>query len=503
MKKFLVLLIVGLILTTSFVFGAKDYIIVGTTDKIRTLDPANCYDYFSSNILQNVLVGLVDYEVGTANLKPWLAEKWEISADGKVYTFYLRKDAVFEDGTPITAEVLKYSFDRVIKLNGDPAFLLSDIVEKTEVVDEYVFRVYLQYPFSAFLSVLGYTVAYPVNPKQYTIDDFYSLAPMASGPYRIKEWIRDVRIVLEANPKYFGEKPKTKTIIINFYENASTLRLALETGEIDVAYRDLDPRDILELENDPRFVVYKGESPQIRYIVFNVKQTPFDDPNVRTGLAYAVDRDMIANEVFVGLVKPLYSMIPMGMWSHEDIFPMRDLEKAKEVLAKSGYTKDNPLSIDLWYTPTHYGTTEADVAQIIKESLEETGVIKVNIKYAEWATYVDYFLNGTMGMFLLGWYPDYLDPDDYLWPFLSISGAKSLGSFYENPTVEELMIEARKSADVAERTEIYKKVQEILVKDKPYVPLWQGVAICIAKPEVKGIVLEPTQIFRYYILYSE
>jgi peptide/nickel transport system substrate-binding protein len=281
------------------------------------------------------------------------------------------------------------------------------------------------------------------------------------------------------------------------------LRLALETGEIDVAYRDLDPRDILELENDPRFVVYKGESPQIRYIVFNVKQTPFDDPNVRTGLAYAVDRDMIANEVFVGLVKPLYSMIPMGMWSHEDIFPMRDLEKAKEVLAKSGYTKDNPLSIDLWYTPTHYGTTEADVAQIIKESLEETGVIKVNIKYAEWATYVDYFLNGTMGMFLLGWYPDYLDPDDYLWPFLSISGAKSLGSFYENPTVEELMIEARKSADVAERTEIYKKVQEILVKDKPYVPLWQGVAICIAKPEVKGIVLEPTQIFRYYILYSE
>ena len=502
-NRFILLFIAMLVLVTSLMYATRDYIIIGTTDKIRSLDPARCYDYFSSNILQNILSGLVDYEIGTTNLKPWLAEKWEISNDGKVYTFYLRKDATFEDGTPITAQVMKYSFDRVIKLNGDPAFLLSDIVDKTEVIDKYIFRVHLKYPFSAFLSVLGYTVAYPVNPKVYPEDSFYELAPSASGPYRIKEWIRDVRIVLEANPKYFGEKPKTKTIIINFYENASTLRLALETGEIDVAYRDLDPRDILEIEKDPRFVVYKGESPQIRYIVFNVKQKPFDDPNVRTGLAYAVDRNMIANEVFVGLVKPLYSMVPMGMWSHEDVFPKRDLEKAKEYLSQAGYDENNPLKIDFWYTPTHYGSTEADVAQIIKESLEETGVIKVTIKYAEWATYVDYFLNGTMGMFLLGWYPDYLDPDDYVWPFLSISGAKSLGSFYENQEVENLMVEARKNSDVEERTKIYKKVQEILVKDKPYVPLWQGVAICIAKPEIKGIVLEPTQIFRYYTLYSK
>lgn len=496
---FLLLIMLGL----SSLYFSRDYIVIGTTDKIRSLDPARCYDYFSSNILQNVLAGLVDYEVGTSNLKPWLAERWEISEDGKVYTFYLRKDAVFDDGTPITAETMKYSFDRVIALNGDPAFLLSDIVEKTEVAGKYVFKVYLKYPFSAFLSVLGYTVAYPVNPKLYPSDDFYELAPSASGPYRIKEWIRDVRIVLEANPNYFGEKPKTKTIIINFYENASTLRLALETGEIDVAYRDLDPRDILEFEKDSRFVVYKGESPQIRYIVFNVKQAPFNNVHVRKGLAYAVDRKMIASEVFVDLVKPLYSMIPMGMWSHEDVFPERNIEEAKKHLSMAGYDEKNPLKIDFWYTPTHYGTTEADVAQVIKESLEETGVVKVNIKYAEWATYVDYFLNGTMGMFLLGWYPDYLDPDDYVWPFLSISGAKSLGSFYENPTVENLMVEARKYSDVEKRTELYEKVQKILGADMPYVPLWQGVAICVAKPEIKGIVLEPTQIFRYYILYTE
>ena len=499
MRKFFTLLIIVLAL----VAFAKDFIVVGTTDKIRSLDPARCYDYFSSNILQNIMVGLVDYKIGTSILKPMLAESWEVLDGGKTYIFHLRKDAVFEDGTPIDAHVFKYSFDRVIRLNGDPAFLLSDVVEKTEVIDDYTFKVTLKYPFSAFISVLGYTVAYPVNPKVYPEDAFYEDIPSASGPYKIKEWIRDVRIVLEENPNFFGEKPKTKVIIINFYESAATLRLALETGEIDVAYRHLDPRDIIDLKEREDIVVYEGASPQIRYLVINVTQKPFDNKKVRKAIAYAVDRKRIVEDVFVGLAKPLYSMIPEGMWGHKDVFPERDLEKAKQLLKEAGYDENNPLVIDLWYTPTHYGTTEADVAQVLKEALEETGVIKVTIKYAEWSTYIDYFLEGAMGLFLLGWYPDYLDPDNYVWPFLSESGAKSLGSFYSNKFVEELMIKARGFTGESARIPFYEKVQEILAEDVPYIPLWQGVATCAAKKSVKGILLEPTQIFRYYILYKE
>ncbi|RKX53050.1 MAG: peptide ABC transporter substrate-binding protein, partial [Thermotoga sp.] len=120
-----------------------------------------------------------------------------------------------------------------------------------------------------------------------------------------------------------------------------------------------------------------------------------------------------------------------------------------------------------------------------------------------WSTYIDYFLEGAMGLFLLGWYPDYLDPDDYVWPFLSESGAKSLGSFYSNKFVEELMIKARGFTGESARIPFYEKVQNILAEDVPYIPLWQGVATCAAKKSVKGILLEPTQIFRYYILYEE
>jgi len=498
-------LLVGLLVfLTVLMFGvAKNTVIVGTTDKIRVLDPADAYDYFSCNVLQNTLVGLVSYEVGGSEIVPDLAESWEISDDGLVYTFHLRKGATFMNGNPLDANALKWSFDRVIKLQGDPAFLLSDIVDKTEAPDPTTFKVYLKYPFSAFLSVLAFTVAYPIDPASHPADKIFTDAPVASGPYYVYQWVRDVRLVLAANPKYYGPKPKTELIVINFYENASTLRLALESGQIDLAYRTLDPRDILALKNDPRFKVYEGDSPVIREVVFNVTQDPFSDLRVRKALAFAVNRATIVEDVFAGTVRPLYSLVPMGMWSHMDVMPERELEMARALLRDAGYSKDNPLVIDLWYTPSHYGSTEADVVQVLKEAIEETGMVKVNIKYAEWATYIDYFVNGVMGMFLLGWYPDYLDPDDYLWPFLSESGAKSMGAFYKSPEVEKLMLQARKESDIEKRTELYKQVQQYIEKDVPYIPLWQGKQFCVARPYVKGIVLEPTQIFRYYLLYIE
>jgi peptide/nickel transport system substrate-binding protein len=502
MKKYLVLLLAVLALLS---FAVKSTIVVGTTDKIKILDPAKAYDYFSSNILQNIMVGLVDYKIGTSEIVPKLATGWEVSEDGLTYIFHIRKDAKFEDGTPIDAKVIAWSLNRAMKLNGDPAFLLTDVVKSVEAVDDYTLKVVLKQPDVTFISRLGYTVAYPVNPKEYPEDGFFNGAPhmSASGPYKIAEWVRDVKIVLEENPNYFGEKPKTKRVVIMFYDDAATLRLALETGEIDVAYRHLDPRDFLDLKNSNFVKTYEGDSPQIRYFVINVKKPPFDNVLVRRAIAYAVDRQRIVDDVFAGLARPLYSMIPMGMWGHEDVFPKRDLDKARELLKEAGYSEANPLNIDLWYTPTHYGLTEADVAQVLKEALEETGMIKVTIKYAEWSTYIDYFLNGQMGLFLLGWYPDYLDPDDYISPFLGTEGAKSLGSFYSDPQMDEWIVEARKYTDIEKRKEFYHKIQLKLAQDVPYIPLWQGVATAASLTNVKGVLLEPTQIFRYYISYAE
>ncbi len=503
MRRFWVVFLV--ILAVVVGYAAKDTLVVGTTDKIKILDPAKCYDYFSSNILQNIMVGLVGYKIGSAELVPELATRWETPDGGKTYYFYIRKDARFSNGDPITANVIAWSINRAMKLNGDPAFLLTQVIEKVEAVDDYKLKIVLKDPDVTFISRLGYTVGYPVNPKEYPESAFFNEAPKisASGPYKIAQWVRDVKIVLEENPYWYGQKPKFKKVVIMFYEDPAQLRMALENGEIDVAYRHLDPRDFLDMKEQGIVKVYEGDSPQIRYIVFNVTKPPFDNILVRQAISFAVDRKKIVDRVFVGLAKPLYSMIPMGMWSHRDAYPKRDLEKARELLKRAGYNESNPLVIDLWYTPTHYGGTEADVAQVLKSSLEETGIIKVNIKYAEWSTYIDYFLNGTMGMFLLGWYPDYIDPDDYIAPFVSTEGGKSLGSFYSDVVMDKLIKYARMFEEIPVREAFYDVIQEKMAREVPYLPLWQGIATAAAQPYITGILLEPTQIFRYYIIGSK
>ena len=503
MKRILLIsLVVLLVLVVANVAAAKrNYIVIGTTDKITSLDPAKQYDYLSTNVLQNVLVGLVNYKPGTAELVPWLADHWDVSADGLVYTFYLKKGVKFTDGADCDANALKFSIDRVMRLKGDPSFLLTDAVKKVEVVDKYTAKIYLKNPFAAFIAVVGYTVAYPVSPKTFPANDFYLGTPPADGPYKIKKWIHDVRVILERNKDYFGTPAKTKTIVLNFYQNASTLRLALESGEIDVAYRTLNPRDVEDLKKNPNFKVYEGASPFIRHIVFNVKKAPFDNVKVRRAIALAVNRDAIVNEVFAGRVTPLYTLIPIGWWSHKDVMPKRNVAEATKILESLGYSKSNPLEITLWYTPSHYGSTEADLAQVLASSIEETGVVKVKIKYAEWATYIDYFIKGIMGMFLLGWYPDYIDPDDYMWPFLASSASPSMGCFYSNPKMDELLKQARRVTDVKERTKLYEQAQDILGEDVPYVDLFEGIQVCVTKPDIKGVLLEPTQIFRYYLLY--
>jgi len=489
-------------------------IVIGTTDEPTTLDPALAYDYPSCNVIQNVFDGLVMYKPGTAELVPGLAERWEVADNGTVYTFYLRKGVKFHDGTELTADVVKYSIERAIKLHGDPAFLLTEVakIESVEVVDKYTVRFRLKEPCAVFLSVMAFTVAYPVSPEAYPPDKFVD-AGIGTGPYKIVKWTRGVEMVLEANEDYWNPeyKPKTPKIILKFFKKPETLRLALEKKEIDIAFRELRPTDYIELEKKAEELGIKviwGPGAFIRYIVFNVKQPPFDNKLVRQAIAYAIDRKAIAETVFLGLLEPLYSMVPKGMWSHIDAFlekyGERNLEKARELLRMAGYSEENPLKITLWAeTGLHYGMTEPDFAKMIKDQLEETGLIKVELKLVEWAAYVDNIRKGIMGMFLLGWYPDYLDPDDYLTPFVESGSSPSLGCFYNNSEMDYYLHEALKTVDMDKRTELYIKAQRLLAEDVPVLPLLQGRQVVVALKEVKGIVLDPTQIFRFYLLYKE
>ena len=483
-------------------------IILGTTDKITVLDPAKCYDFYTWEIFNNIGEGLLKYKPGTTEIVPGIAESYEVSEDGKVYTFHLRPGLKFTDGAPLDASAVKYSIDRVMKLGLDPSWLVSAFVEKVEVVDELTVKFILKKPVSYFPSLVATVPYFPVSPKSYPADKTAEPLVGHYGPYKIKKWIRDVELVLEANPDYYGTPPKAKEFIIKFYKDASTLRLAVETGEIDIAWRTLKPTDILDLKARGVLTIEEVPGPYIRYLVLRCNQAPFNDVRLRRAIAAAIDRDKICNEVYKGTVEPLYSMIPKGMWSHIDAFKeeygVRNLTLAKELLKEAGYSEANPFEFELWYTPTHYGDLEADVALVIKESLEETGMMKVTLKSAEWATYAaEYIAKGVMPIFLLGWYPDYLDPDDYTTCFLHSEWSPDLGVFYNNSKMDELLDKASVAIDKAERTELYKEVQRLMAEEAPVIPFFQGKLFIVFWPNVRGVILDPTMLLRYYLIYKE
>jgi len=375
-------------------------IVIGTTDKVTDLDPSNAYDFFTWEILNNVMEGLVKYEPGTDRIIPGIAKSWEVKENGKVWIFHLRENVRFADGKPLTAADVVRSVKRVMKINGDPAWLVTEFVEDVKALDDYTVEFILSRPVGYFLAVVATPPYFPVHPS-YPENEIVSDAIWGgAGPYMIKEFKRDQYMILEANPYYYGEPPKTKTIVIKFYKDAATLRLAFENREVDIAWRTLRPTDYEDLKKNPNYKVLEVPGSFIRYLVMNVKMNPITNVLVRRAIAAAIDRKELASIVFLDTMEPLYSLIPKGMWSHEDVFLEKygdgNLNLAINLLRQAGYSENNKLHIELWYTPTHYGDTEADLAQLIKEQLEKTGLIVVDLKSSEWATYVDQLRKGQM-----------------------------------------------------------------------------------------------------------
>ena len=488
----------------------KKTIVIGVTDKITELDPANAYDFFTWEVMNNVMGGLMRYKPGTTELEPYLAESYEIQEGGKVYIFYLRKDLKFADGTPCTAKDFERSIKRVMKIAGDPSWLVTDFVEDVQAIDDYTLKFVLKKPVAYFLALTATPPYFPVHPnyKPDEIDPDQTAGGV--GPYKIVKWVRDQELVLEANENFFGEKPKTERIIVKFYADATTLRLAIEKGEVDIAWRTLNPVDLESLKKKSGLKVYEVPGGAIRYLVLNGNETygyPTANKLVRQAIAAAIDREDISKRVYLGTWAPLYSLVPEGMWSHIEAFKEKygdgNIELAKQLLQQAGYSEENKLKIELWWTPTHYGDTEKDLAQVLKEQLEATGMIEVELKSAEWSTYVDYARKGAMMASLFGWYPDYIDPDDYTTPFLKSRANRWLGYPYSNPEVDELLEKASVETDQAKRAEYYEKVQRILAEDAPIIPLVQGQLSLVAKENIGGITLDPTMIFRYYTLYWE
>jgi peptide/nickel transport system substrate-binding protein len=486
----------------------KISLLYGTTEKVIDMDPANAYDFHTWEIFYNIYQGLLKYPPGKTNLVPGLAKSYDISADGKEYTFKLREGLKFTDGTPFDANAVKWSIDRVIALKGDPSWLVTDFVERVDVLDELTVKFVLKNPVAYFPSLVASVPYYPVNPNVYPADkivrdpsELKGGKLVGLGPYNVASFKRDQEIVLDANPNYYGEKPKNDQIIIRYFADATTMRLALEKGELDFVFKTLNPSDIADLQKSEDVLTVKAQGPYIRYICFLTDTPPFDNKVVRQAVAAAVNRQPLLDKVFLGQNAPLYSMVPMGMWSHTDAFKEvhgdGNIEKAQELLQSAGYSESNPLSFDFWYTPSHYGDTEVDIAAVLKAQLEATGMMKVNVKSAEWAAYRDNWANKVMPIWLLGWYPDYIDPDNYTAAFAGTAGSKGLGIHFSSKQWDDKFVEGQKVTDPEKRTAIYEEIQQWWTDEVPTMPIFQGTLFLFTQKNIQGIMLSPTLQFNY------
>ncbi len=225
---------------------------------------------------------------------------------------------------------------------------------------------------------------------------------------------------------------------------------------------------------------------------------------LREAVAAAIDREVIVDRVFEGRNIPAYHMVPSGYpYATEpflDKYGTRDLELAIELVKSEGYTEENPFTFTLYYPPEHYGTTTADVMQVVKEQLEETGVMKVELQSMNWAEYVDAFVAGELPFFILGWFPDFADPDTWLSPFATCLSSPDNGVFYCNEEMDALLLAAASSSDPAERQELYNQVGELYAEDVPTIPLFWEPEFITYRDGVQGVKIGAPFEFNYNVL---
>ncbi len=509
MKRFMVSILIAAFVLIGGALWAQNTLVYGTTDKVTQMDPASAYDFHTWELFDNIDESLLTYKQGTSEIIPGLAESYTVNKAGDEYVFKLRKGLKFTDGTPFTADAVKWTIDRVVALKGDPSWLVTQFVKSVTVVDPLTVKFTLNGPTAFFPSVIaGNPPYFPLSPGVYPVDKIISDPTelkggqlVGLGPYKITSFKRDEEVIFEANPDYYGKAPTIKKIIIRYFADATTMRLALEKGDVDLVYKSLNPSDIADLAKNPKIVTNKLPGPFIRFLCFETSESVFKDKNLRKAIAALIDRPEINQKVYLGQNEPLYSLIPKGMLYHNEDFKTDigdgNVALAEKLLKAAGYSKDKPFEFDLWYTPSHYGDTEVNLAEVAKSQLEKTPLVKVTIKSAEWATYKQQFNKKQMPAYFLGWYPDYVDPDDYTAAFAQTDASAGEGIFFSNKDWDALFLKEENTPDPKVRQQLFEQVQKWWTDEVPCAPIFQGNLYVLTQKNVTGVKIGAPLIFRY------
>src|SRR3954466_7551847 len=508
--------------------GGGDSLTIGTSDKITTLDPAGSYDNGSFTVMNQVYPFLMNTTPGDPDVKPDIAESASFTSPTD-FTVKLKPGLKFVNGHALTSSDAKFSIDRIVKINdpNGPASLLANLAS-VDTPDDTTIVFHLKVPNDqTFPQVLSTNVGPVVDeevlsPDALTPDADIVAGKAFAGPYTITNYDQNNLVSYEANPDYQGAlgAPKTDKVNVKYYADASNLKLDIQEGNIDVAFRSLSATDIADLRGNDNVQVIDGPGGEIRYITFNFNTQPYGattpeaDPAkalaVRQAVADLIDRQELSDQVYKGTYTPLYSFVPQGLTGA--ITPLKDAygdgnggpsaDKAKQTLTAAGVT--TPIELSLQYTTDHYGPSSGDEYALIKDQLESSGLFQINLQSTEYVQYSKDRVADVYPAYQLGWFPDFSDADNYLTPFFlnTPESTAFLQNHYSNPAINTLIQQEVTTQDASARTKLIEQIQNEEAKDLATVPYLQGSQVAVVGKDVKGTqdTLDAAFKFRYGVL---
>ena len=488
-------------------------LVVGLVAEPTSMDPGQLHDINSMRVLANIYDTLVRFKPGTFNLEPSLATSWTISPDGLMYTFKLRQNVRFQDGTPVDAAAIKFVYDRLLDPshpyhNTGPfpfATFYYGAIKETRVVDPFTVRFVLKQPFSPFLHNLTLNTGRIVSPaavKRWGKE--FASHPVGPGPFSFVSWDKNVRIVLQRNAAYWDGAPKLNRLVFRPLVEEQTRVTELLSGGVDFIV-DVPPDNIAQIKSDSRFQVYEQPGPHIWWVTLNTKKKPFDDARVRQAVNYAINKEAICRDVLKGTCTPAAGPIPPAIaWAFSQQVKKYtyDPEKAKGLLREAGYP--NGFSATFWIPESGSGMqSPKTMAEAIQADLSAVG-IKASIQTFEWGAYLNQYGKG-LASADMGAMSFMLDPGDPA-PMLSlvIDGQASSpngfnSGYYDNPKVNQLLRQATETVDQAKRGALYQQVAAVVADDAPWIFIDNAVQTAAAVKRVKGFELSPT----FYLFFHD
>ena len=468
---------------------------------------------------------VVDFERGTTKVIPGLAEKWDISSDGTVYTFHLRhgvkwqSNANFKPTRDLNADDIMFMFDRQWK-QDNPYFKVTSsnhsyfndmgmpkLLKSIEKVDDYTVKVTLNMPEAPFLSDLAMEYA-GVQSKEYAdamlkagTPEKIDQEPVGTGPFMLVQYQKDAIIRYKAFPQFWGGKAKIDDLIFAITPDASVRWAKLQKNECQVMPYP-NPADLDAMRKDKNVTVLEQPGLNIGYLAYNTQKKPFTDVRVRKAINMAINKKAIIDAVYLSTGIPAINPIPPTMWSYNKSIKddPYDPAAAKKLLAEAGFP--NGFETDLWAMPVQrpYNPNAKRIAELMQADLAKIGV-KAEIKSFEWGEYRKRAQAGEHQMAELGWTGDNGDPDNFLNTLLGCDSAKTNGSniakFCYQP-FEDLVQKAKHVSDIGERTKLYEQAQVIFKQQAPWFTIAHSVQLKPVRKEVIGFKLSPFGRHTFY-----